>query len=217
MRRGPASGSGGVLASAPPRPPPPKPPPSFMLRAIFGVSFPSLGAAGTCAAASGPSAAGANPAAPRISMAVLRENFMSDSILDRTENSAYHSRLPTVYPQSQRWGGPPGPRPTPCRPACAWLDAAVVVADAGRGVRPQRGPQDQGVRPTASAAFAVTMWHWGSGTRALVASWYHRLVPPVHTMVQSADMKSEAHVRSHRYCRSLRRGVRRISATSEER
>src|ERR1035438_6935506 len=104
MRRGPASGSGGVLASVPPRPPTPRPPPSSILSAILGVSFPSLGAAGTCAAASGPSATGVNPTAPRISMAARRENFMIDSVLNRTGNSAYHSRLPPVYPDSQWWG-----------------------------------------------------------------------------------------------------------------
>src|SRR5260370_36406231 len=79
MRRGPADGSGAGApgaASAPLRPPPPRPPPSPIPTAIFGVSFPSLVAAGIWAAARGPSAAGVHATAPKIFLAVLREKFM---------------------------------------------------------------------------------------------------------------------------------------------
>ena len=60
-----------------------------MPTAIFGVSFPSLGAAGTWAAARGTSAAGVNATAPRISMAVLRENFMIRDSLSPVKPASY--------------------------------------------------------------------------------------------------------------------------------
>src|ERR1035438_8583216 len=54
------------------------------------------------------------------------------------------------------WGGPPGPRPTPRRPAGAPQDADVVVSAAGRG-RPARtrgsappGPEGVVFRPCLS-------------------------------------------------------------------
>src|SRR5207244_3445463 len=65
--------------------PPPKLPPSPMPKAILGVSFPSLGGAGTWAAARGTSAAGNKAAAPRTSIAVLRENFMIGLLLGELE------------------------------------------------------------------------------------------------------------------------------------
>src|SRR5262245_23943702 len=98
-RRGPAAGSeGGVLpVRAPPNPPPPSP----MLRAIFGVSLPSLGGAGTWAASAGTAATGANAPAPRNSIAVLRVNFMIKTSLGTKTGSPRPDLDPgfSVWPQ----------------------------------------------------------------------------------------------------------------------
>src|SRR6185436_110705 len=88
-----AGSGGGVFALAPPRPPPPKlPPPSPMPSAILGVSLPSLGAAGTWAAAKGVMPAGVKAPAPSTSSAVLRENFIA----------------PTLYQEADHRHHPPG-------------------------------------------------------------------------------------------------------------
>src|SRR5260370_27296413 len=75
MRRGPADGSAGGL----PRPPSKASP---VPKAIFGVSGPSGGGAGTWPAASGVAAADANAPAPITSRAVLREKFMIGTFRD---------------------------------------------------------------------------------------------------------------------------------------
>src|ERR1017187_2990539 len=66
--------------------------------------------------------------------------------------------------------------------------------------RPQGDPRTRGSPPPLPPD--LQLWQ----KLVLVASRYHRLVTPVHDFAASADKESEAHVCSHRYCRSLRRG-----------